>query len=77
MKTVIKLIWQIIIGKGIKLADSKLYKKRIDICRSNKCGHYKNPLHLRLLEHCGACGCFLKTKCRVDEPYVECPKGWW
>jgi hypothetical protein len=76
MKTVIKLIWQIIIGKGINLASPELYKSRIKTCRSNECGHYKNPFNLGI-EKCGACGCFLKTKCRVDEPYVMCPKGWW
>ena len=76
MKTIMKLIWQIIIGKGIKIADTNLYNSRIKICRSNKCGHYKNMFKLGI-EKCGACGCFLKTKCRVDEPYVECPKGLW
>lgn len=76
MKTIMKLIWQLIIGKGIKLAKPELYKLRIKICRSNRCGQYKNPLKLGI-EKCGECGCFLKSKCRVDEPYVECPKGLW
>jgi len=72
-----KLFYQLIAGKGIKIATDKLYKKRISICRSNKCGVYKKPFKLRLMEKCGDCGCLLRSKCRIDEFYIECPRGFW
>tara|TARA_R110002074_G_scaffold294532_1_gene466118 strand:+ start:5728 stop:5961 length:234 start_codon:yes stop_codon:yes gene_type:complete len=77
MKDIIKLFWQLIIGKGITLASKDLYKKRIKICRSNVCGVYNNPLKLGLLENCGDCGCSLRTKNRIDEFYIKCPKDLW
>jgi len=72
-----KIFWQLFIGKGVKLASKEKYKERISICRANTCGAYKNPFKLNLLEKCGDCGCFLRTKNRIDEVYIECPKGLW
>jgi len=72
-----KIFWQLIIGKGVKLASKDKYKGRISICRENSCGAYKNPLKLNVFEKCGDCGCFLRTKNRIDEIYIECPKGLW
>ena len=77
MKNLIRLFWQLIIGRGVKLASKELYEKRISICRSNPCNVYKNPLKLGFLEKCGDCGCYLRTKNRIDEPYIECPNNWW
>ena len=77
MKNLIRLFWQLIIGEGVNMASNDLYKKRINICRENKCGVYKNPMKLRLIERCGDCGCFLKVKNRIDESYIECPKSLW
>ena len=76
-KTLRKLFWRIVIGKGVALASDNLYKKRIGICRENSCGVYKNPMKLNLLEKCGDCGCFLKVKNRIDESFIECPKNLW
>jgi len=72
-----KIFWQLIIGKGVKLASKEKYEERLSICRDNPCGVYKNPLKLKLFENCGECGCFLRTKNRIDEYYIECPHGWW
>lgn len=72
-----RLLLQLLIGKGIKLADKKTYKERLSICRSNVCKSYKNPLKLNVLEKCGECGCFLRLKNRVDEFYISCPKKHW
>lgn len=47
------------------------------ICRSNKCNSYQNPLGIKAFERCGSCGCFLNIKTRMDEFYIECPKGLW
>lgn len=77
MNTLTKLFWQLIIGKGIKLASKELYKKRMNLCREDNCGVYKNPMKLKLLERCGECGCILKVKNRIDESYIKCPKNWW
>tara|TARA_Y100001973_G_scaffold102886_1_gene168891 strand:+ start:135 stop:368 length:234 start_codon:yes stop_codon:yes gene_type:complete len=77
MKDIIRLFWQLIIGKGVKLATEKKYKERISICRKNTCGYYKNPFKLGFFEKCGSCGCFLRTKNRIDEFFIECPKGLW
>lgn len=70
-----KLFWQLIIGKGVKFTTEKKFKKRLDICRSNVCGEYKNIL--KVIEKCGACGCFLQTKNRIEEDFIKCPKGYW
>jgi|TARA_R100001443_G_scaffold109155_1_gene120284 hypothetical protein len=72
-----KIFWQLIIGKGVKLASKDKYEYRLSICRSNACGVYKNPLKLNLFEKCGDCGCFLRTKNKIDEFYIECPKKFW
>ena len=77
MKTLIKLFWQIILGKGIKKSSQDAFYSRNVICRKNYCGDYKRPLGIKLLEKCGDCGCFLQAKNRIDEPYIECPKGFW
>tara|TARA_R110001606_G_C14976080_1_gene603796 strand:+ start:302 stop:535 length:234 start_codon:yes stop_codon:yes gene_type:complete len=77
MNNLIKLFWQLIIGKGINLASKELYKERLSMCRSNVCGVYKNPLKLNVVERCGDCGCFLRTKNKIDEDYIKCPRNWW
>lgn len=77
MKTLCRLFWDLIIGGGVKRASDKLFKKRMAMCRKNICHSYKKPLGIRPLEKCGACGCFLNIKARVDEFYVDCPKGLW
>jgi hypothetical protein len=77
MKDLKKLFWQLIIGKGIRIASKDLYEKRMNICRANHCGVYKNPMGLKLMERCGDCGCVLRVKTKIDESYIECPKGWW
>jgi len=77
MKDLKKLFWKLIIGDGLKFASKELYEKRISKCRSNPCGEYKNPLKLNLFEKCGACGCFLRTKNRIDESFIKCPNNWW
>jgi hypothetical protein len=77
MKAIINIFWNLIIGKGLKKASEKTFKKRMKICQSNKCGVYKKPLNIKALENCGDCGCFLNLKARVDEFYIDCPKGLW
>ena len=71
MKDLRKLFYQFFLGKGIKIASKELYDKRMDICRSNPCGVYKNPLGLKILEKCGACGCFLRAKNDFDKFIVN------
>jgi hypothetical protein len=77
MKELRKIFWQLIVGKGISLADNSKYKERTSICRSNVCGVYKKTLGLNLIENCGDCGCFLQAKNRIDEFYIKCPKDLW
>jgi hypothetical protein len=77
MKDLRRLFYQLILGKGIKIASKELYDKRMGICRSNPCNEYKNPLGLKVLEKCGACGCFLRAKNNIDEKFIYCPKNWW
>ena len=77
MKDLARLFWNLIIGKGIKLANKELYEKRTSFCRRNICHVYKNPLKLGFLEKCGECGCYLRTKNRIDESYINCPKNLW
>lgn len=77
MKTLVKLFWDIIIGKGFKRASQKTFDERMSICRKNTCNSYQKPLGIKPLERCKACGCFLNFKNRVDEFYIECPKGLW
>jgi|TARA_R110002074_G_scaffold1973_3_gene11883 hypothetical protein len=77
MKNLGRLFWQLIIGKGISLVDDDTYKYRIDKCRSNICGVYKKPFGIGFLEKCGDCGCNLRTKNRINEWYIKCPKNWW
>ena len=77
MKTLVRLFWDIIIGKGFKRASKEVFEHRMSICRENRCGSYRKPLGIKPLEKCKACGCFLNFKNRVDEFYIECPKGLW
>ena len=77
MKDLARLFWKLIIGKGVNLASEDTFKKRTSICRANTCGEYKNPLKLGFLEKCGSCGCFLRTKNRIDEFFIKCPKNLW
>ena len=70
METLTRLIWNIIIGKGFNRASKETFDKRMSICRKNTCGSYQKPLGLKPLERCGACGCFLNFKNRVDEFYI-------
>lgn len=72
-----KLFWQMLIGKGVKFASQEKFENRIAICRSNKCGEYKQPLKMQFLEKCKACGCFLQSKNRIEEDFISCPKGYW
>jgi len=72
-----RLFLQLVFGKGVKLASKSKYKGRLSICRDNTCGVYKNPFKLGVFEKCGDCGCFLRTKNRIDEFYIECPKNLW
>ena len=77
MKTLCRLFWDLIIGNGVKKASDKKFNNRMSMCRKNICKSYKKPLGLKSLEKCGACGCFLNVKARVDEFYIDCPKGLW
>jgi len=77
MKTLIKIFWSLIIGGKLKKSSEKTFNKRIEICRTNKCGSYKKPLNMKGLEKCGDCGCFLNLKARIDEFYIKCPQGLW
>tara|TARA_R100001015_G_C4515357_1_gene85847 strand:- start:106 stop:348 length:243 start_codon:yes stop_codon:yes gene_type:complete len=77
MKTLIYIFWDLLVGKGVRKTSEKTFNKRIKTCRSNECGVYKKPLGMEILEKCGACGCFLKLKARMNEPYIKCPKGLW
>jgi hypothetical protein len=77
MKTLIYIFWDFLVGKGVKKSSEKLFNKRMSICRSNKCGSYKKPLGVKSLEKCSSCGCFLNLKARIDEFYIDCPKGLW
>ena len=77
MKTLIRLFWNYFSGKGVEKATEETFNKRIDICRSNSCGKYKKPFGVKVLEKCGDCGCFLQSKARIKEWYIDCPKGLW
>ena len=77
MKTLCRLFWDIIIGRGFNRATEKTFNKRMSICRKNMCYSYQKPLGIKPLERCKACGCFLNVKNRIDEFYVKCPKGLW
>jgi hypothetical protein len=77
MEDLKKLFWKLVIGEGLNLAPKKVYEKRMKICRSNKCGSYKDPLKMKVLEKCGECGCFLKVKTKIDESFIDCPKNLW
>lgn len=77
MVTLCRLFWDLIIGGGVKRASDKKLNRRMSICRKNICNSYQKPLGIKPLERCKACGCFLNVKNRVDEWYVECPKGLW
>ena len=77
MKTLIRLFWDIIIGKGFNRSSEKTFNKRMSICRKNMCFSYRKPLGIKALERCKSCGCFLNVKTRIDEFYNQCPKGLW
>jgi len=77
MKTLIYIFWDYFVGKGVKKSSEKLFNKRMSICRSNTCGSYRKPFGIKALEKCASCGCFLNIKTRMDEFYIECPKGLW
>lgn len=77
MNTLCRLFWDLIIGNGVARATQSKFNKRMAICRTNMCKSYKKPLGVKFLEKCNACGCFLNVKARVDEFYIDCPKGLW
>ena len=77
MKTLCRLFWDLIIGRGVNKVSEKTFNKRISTCRQNICNSYKKPLGIKSLEKCGACGCFLNVKAKIDEFYIDCPKGLW
>lgn len=58
----------------MKILDSiaHLFKKRLSICKENKCGQYRD---LGLIKQCGACGCILNIKARM--PSMDCPLKMW
>ncbi len=77
MKALLTLFWHKLIGKDVKKSSEKTFNKRMKTCRSNKCGSYQKPFAIKALERCGDCGCFLNLKARIDEFYIDCPKGLW
>tara|TARA_B100001094_G_scaffold226330_1_gene220743 strand:- start:1407 stop:1640 length:234 start_codon:yes stop_codon:yes gene_type:complete len=77
MEDLRRLFWSFIITGELKKVSEDKFNERINICRANTCGSYKKPLGIKTLEKCGSCGCFLNAKARIDEFYIECPKGLW
>jgi len=77
MKTLIKLLWSLMIDKGLNKASDEKFEKRMGTCRTNSCKSYKKPFGVKALEKCTSCGCFLNVKARIDEFYIECPKKLW
>lgn len=50
----------------------RMFKKRMEICKENKCGHF---IDLSLIKQCGECGCILNAKALI--PSMRCGLGYW
>lgn len=67
-----------------QLVEKSQAQERMDICRKNTCGHFREKM-----ERCGKCGCFLRVKTKlVYDPIrtvlnggkkilTVCPDGLW
>lgn len=61
-------------ASGFVKADLQTQKKRLAICRANKCRWYVNRKGIDRCRH-GCCGCYLERK--VVRKSSKCPQGYW
>lgn len=53
---------------GFKTVDQSEQSRRLDICRSNKCGKFTGT-------RCAECGCVTRWKAKLETE--NCPLGMW